>query len=92
MITEAALKKSVEKLIAGYMDEAGDLFGGIENIAPKIRDEGEAAELELAVKKFTKDALLYYYRSKYGHSYYERKNDRLGKEIEIHVSENPLDM
>lgn len=90
MITEAEVKKSVENLIARYMDEAGDLFGGIENIAPKIRDEGEAVELELAVKKFVKEALLYYYRSKYGHSYYER--NRLGKETEIHLSENPLDM
>lgn len=90
MITEAEVKKSVEKLIASYMDESGVLFGGIENIAPKIRDEGEAAELALAVEKFTKDALLYYYRERYGHSYYERNG--LRKEIEIHLSENPLDM
>ena len=90
-ITETGIKRAVEQMIEATESRCNIIdFANCAHF--QLNAMGVSEETECAAVKFMKDALLMAYAAKYGHSYYERNNSRLGKEIEIHLSENPLDM
>lgn len=90
-ITETGIKRAVEQLIEATASRC-NIIDFANSAHLQLNAMGASEETEYAAVKFMRDSLLMAYAAKYGHSYYERNNDRLGKEIEIHVSENPLDM
>ena len=90
-ITETGIKRAVEQLIEATASRR-NIIDFANSAHFQLNAMGASEETECAAVKFMKDALLMAYAAKYGHSYYDRENNRLGKVIEIHVSENPLDM
>ena len=90
-ITETGVKRAVEQMIEATESRC-NIIDFANSAHFQLNSMGVSEETECAAVKFIKDALLMAYAAKYGHSYYERNNSRLGKVIEIHVSENPLDM
>ncbi len=88
-ITETGIKRAVEQLIEATASRC-NIIDFANSAHLQLNAMGASEETEYAAVKFMKDALLMAYAAKYGHSYYER--NRLRKEIEIHLSENPLDM
>ena len=90
-ITETGVKRAVEQMIEATESRC-NIIDFANSAHFQLNDMGVSEETECAAVKFMKDSLLMAYAAKYGHSYYERNNSGLGKVIEIHVSENPLDM
>ena len=90
-ITETGVKRAVEQMIEATASRC-NIIDFANSAHFQLNAMGASEETECAAVKFMRDSLLMAYAAKYGHSYYERKDDRPGKEIEIHLSENPLDM
>lgn len=90
-ITETGIKRAVEQMIEATASRC-NIIDFANRAHFQLNAMGASEETECAAVKFMRDSLLMAYAAKYGHSYYERNNSRLGKVIEIHVSENPLDM
>ena len=90
-ITETGVKRAVEQMIEATESRC-NIIDFANSAHFQLNAMGVSEETECAAVKFVKDALLMAYAAKYGHSYYERKKEKKRKEIEIHVSENPLDM
>lgn len=88
-IKETGIKGAVEQLIEATASRC-NIIDFANSAHLQLNAMGASEETEYAAVKFMRDSLLMAYAAKYGHSYYER--NRLGKETEIHLSENPLDM